>query len=303
MKELVVAAIFVLGAGALAPPVWSSKVGIPRSADCAMSPVAMPDRAGPMTLKLSFTPTEECDHVTVTITKLWNIEYAGDTVWTVEVEKGKQYESALSVVIPPDDTCGMELNVKCGRIPNRLYAYFVTTGDTVLFQRGNPRYNRRPTPSAHENTDPDFDTMSVEQLQTEHRVLLDLREPAHMRFAEKLLGPLPDSCRYQHYSGVYVLNVSLENLIKLGKEGIEGDFVTPPPWDRRYNKSKDSPRHRPRKPDSLREQGALDRDGDTRSPPHNKIALQSHQPIPPICRERFADNSPFSLNHSSLCAT
>jgi len=209
------------------------------SVDCTFDPVSMPKGAGPVMLELAFTPKHRCDEVTVKVTKLLNLGYTSDTAWVVQVEKEKWYRKTLNVSIAPNDTSGIELTLQCGRVPNEVACYFVTTGDTLEFYRGNPR-GWHPLPPPRKTADPIWDTLTQEQLQTEYEVLLDLHDSTHLKTAEKIIGPLPDSSIYDHRRGYYRLWITLEKLLKITDEGIDGDFVTPPPWHRKSSPPKDS---------------------------------------------------------------
>ena len=84
--------------------------------------------------------------------------------------------------------------------------------------------------------------ITQEQLATEYEVVLDLRDSAHLKIAEEILGPLPDSakCKYKGRHGYYILMASLRELIELADAGLGFEFTTPPPWDRQYRPPQDS---------------------------------------------------------------
>lgn len=126
----------------------------PRSLEIRFAPIEMPKGPGPVTFELSFKKktwvdefqkdTYDCKEVEVRIQRLDNIEYSGDTAWTVKVDSGVWYRSEINVVIPANDTSGITVTVKCCRIPNPTAWYFVTTGDTLESFRGNPRGTHPP---------------------------------------------------------------------------------------------------------------------------------------------------------------
>ncbi|MEW5995579.1 MAG: hypothetical protein AB1744_14445, partial [Candidatus Zixiibacteriota bacterium] len=59
----------------------------------------------------------------------------------------------------------------------------------------------------------------------EYEVIVDLRDPSHLGFAERLLGNLSDSSLYLNRKGIYLIKMSLENALRLGEEGIELDTL------------------------------------------------------------------------------
>jgi hypothetical protein len=217
----------------------TSTATIVHSVDCSFEPVAMPKAAGPVALELAFTPKHECDEVKVKVSKIVNLEYTGDTAWVVPVEKGKWYRRTLNVSIPDGDTSGIEITMQCGRVPTTPACYFVTTGDTVEVYAGKPSHKPRRY-SQPTTGDPIRDTLTLEQLQTEYEVVLDLRDSADLKIALKIIGPLPKPIVFQGRENYYKLKLSLQKLINLADEGIEFDFTIPPPWAPDYVPPKDS---------------------------------------------------------------
>jgi len=191
-------------------------------------------------LEVSLRFELECDEVTITVTPLYNLVYIGERSWVATVKKDEPVSYILRVIIPPNDTSGIEIMVDGGGCGSHYASnHFVTTGDTVEVYPGNPRH-RSGIPEISKTTDPIWDTLSDSQLQTEYDVLLDLRDSSHLKSAEQVLGPLKDSSIFEGHEGYYRLRITLEKLIKITDEGIKGEFVTPPPWDRRYRPAKDS---------------------------------------------------------------
>jgi hypothetical protein len=207
-----------------------------------LEPVTLPQGNGPAELRLQIVPRfqPECD-VTITVTPLFNLTYTGEKTWVTKVKKDSPVSYTLKVIIPQKDTSGIEVMVDGGSC-GRHYAsnYFVTTGDTVEVTPGNPRYNP-PKPHPQSKSDEIIrDTLTEEQLQAEYEVVLDLRDPADLKLAQKILETLPKPIIFQGRANYYKLTLSLQKLIKLGEEGIEFDFTTPPPWAPEYSPPKDS---------------------------------------------------------------
>lgn len=238
-----------------------------RSVHSKFAPVEMPKGAGPVSLDLAFMPMNRktgpetgvcyCKEAEVRVVTIDNLQYFGDTIWTVKADSGVWSDMIINVIIPPNDISGIRLMIKCGRILNPVAAYFVTTGDTVEFYPGKPSGHPR-TPSARRRNDPIIDTITEEQLQTKYEVVLDLKESDDLKFVEGLVGKLADSSIYRKRRNYYRLWITLENLIKIGAYGIDGDYVTPPPWDKKSIQSDDSlPKNKNRNDSSKQPQGSL----------------------------------------------
>ena len=225
-----------------------------------LKPTVHPRSAGPVDMAFSFAPEEQfcegCDELRVTVITEGGLEFLGEKSWTVQADKDHPYSTVLHLNVPPDDTCSLWVRMQCCHIKQTIGCYFVTIGDSIEYWTGNPR-SYHPPPPPSKTADPIWDTLTEAQLQTEYEVILNLRDSAHLKIAERILGPLADSSKYDGRMGYYMLRVSLNKLIKLGEEGIEGDFVTPPPWDRRYRPAKDSlPEKEPK--DSVKQPSALE---------------------------------------------
>lgn len=224
------------------------KTSPPRSVHSKFAPVKMPKGAGSVSLDLAFMPMNRktgpetgfciCKEVEVRVVTIDNLQYFGDTVWTTKVDSGAWSSTTIDVIIPPNDISGIRLWIKCGRISNPVAAYFVTTGDTVEFYPGRPSAHE-PTP-LRRSLKAFIDTLTKEQLQIKHEVIVELKTSSQRKFVEEFVGSLKDSTLYDPKRKYYKLWLTLENLIKIGEEGIESDFVTPPPWDRRHQSPQDS---------------------------------------------------------------
>ena len=222
-----------------------------------LEPLSYPTSSGPVDILLQIRPLFDCDKATVTVASVDKLEYSGPMSWVAEFEEDSTYSTIFQVVIPPNDTSGIEVQVKGGPHGKHKFIYFITVGDSVEVKPVNLR-SHRPKPSRPpETADPIRDTLTEEQLQTQYEVLLDLRDSTHLKFAEEILGPMSGSGKYKSCNACYILNVSLENLFKLGDEGIEIEFTAPPPWSRRYRAPNDSVPEKEPKSDTSKEQGAL----------------------------------------------
>lgn len=221
----------------------ASAATLVHSVDCTFEPLAFPKGPGPVKLELAFTPKHSCEEVTVKVTKLLNLEYTGDTAWVVQVEKEKWYRKTLNVSIAANDTSGIELTLQCGRVPNEVACYFVTTGDTLEFYRGNPRgWIRLPQP--HREID-----------STKYDFVIDLRDSVRFEFVKKhesLLGPITPTSK----QGFFRLRTTLELARKLRMEGFKCELLED--FLRGSPDSSDSSPETKSRPDSLEKQDTGD---------------------------------------------
>ena len=230
------------------------KTSPPRSVHVKFAPVEMPKGAGPVSLELAFKSKiwknefenqgNYCKEAEVRVTAIDNLQYFGDSVWTVKVDSGVWSSTIINVIIPPNDISGIRLRIKCGRIPNPVDAYFVTTGDTVEFYQGKPSAHE-PPPTPPRRTIASFvDTLTEEQLKTKYEVVLDLKESADLKFVEGLVGQLADSNIFDAKQSYYRLWMSLENIIEIRKRDIECGFIDPPLWTPEGRAKRDSTKPR-----------------------------------------------------------
>ncbi|RKX26024.1 MAG: hypothetical protein DRP47_08840 [Candidatus Zixiibacteriota bacterium] len=225
-----------------------------------LKPTERPRSAGPVDMAFSFAPLgrfcEGCSELRVTVITDGGLEFLGENSWTVQADKDHPYSTILHVNVPRDDTCSLNVRMQCCHIKQTTGCYFVTVGDSIEYWTGNPR-GYHPSPPSSKTNHPIRDTLTEEHLQTEYEIEMDLSDPTHLRIAERILGPLPDSSIYDRRRGYYRLWISLRNIIKLADQQLRIEFATPPPWDHRYRPSKDSVPQLPPK-DSAKPQGGLD---------------------------------------------
>ena len=190
----------------------------------SFEPVSHPKSSGPVDLQFQVRPLFDCDKATVTVASVHKLEYSGPMSWVAEFKDDSTYSTVFQVVIPPNDTSSIEVQVKgCGHW-NHAFVYFVTTGDTVEVTPGNPR-GYQGIPYTPKTNDPIRDTLTEKQLETEYEIWLDLRDSAHLKIAEKILGPLPNTSKVKGHEGYYILKIPFETILKLGEQGIELDRV------------------------------------------------------------------------------
>jgi hypothetical protein len=106
--------------------------------DLSFEPTPMPSGPGPANLRVSISPNL-CENVTITVTKIDKLEYSGDMSWSFHGVPEDTYSFELEVVVPSNDTSGIEIEVKCDPWSEDVVAYFVTTMDKVEYYYYNPR--------------------------------------------------------------------------------------------------------------------------------------------------------------------
>ncbi len=258
----------------------ATSMGIPRSINTKFAPVVMPKGPGPVTFELEFMKktwrdllgkgvsdskevenriatfakeTIDCKEVQVRLATLYNMGYNGDTVWTVEVDSGVWYRRTFDFVIPPNDTCGIVVEVECCRNPNPTTWYFVTTGDTLECYRGNPRYNHPPEQPVYDYHNPKRDTLTQEQLNKKYTIAFNVQKSSHLQIAKRILGELPDSCKSKEHEGMYIMKITLDQVLKLLDEGIDLDAAN---WDE-FKPPEDTTATSPKKGESTKPQGIM----------------------------------------------
>jgi hypothetical protein len=96
---------------------------------------------GAVTLRLYVSPNLDfkCDEITLTVTKIDNLIYDGPMSLVSGTNKSGLAVFELPIIIPGNDTAGLDFNVLRGKLGQFDQCYWVTTDDTVKFYRGNPR--------------------------------------------------------------------------------------------------------------------------------------------------------------------
>ncbi|MCK5126667.1 MAG: hypothetical protein KAR42_10460 [candidate division Zixibacteria bacterium] len=139
------------------------------------------------------------------------------------------YSGSFQISLPNDKISLVNIYVQTGRIEFSKSIVFETRGDNVLHSGQKEFLTLPPAPKYGK---PLFDTMTVEQLQTEYEVILNLKDPSKRKTIEKVIGPIPESSVFDKQKYEYKVTTSLESILDMGKQGIRGRFTTPPPWER-----------------------------------------------------------------------
>jgi len=188
--------------------------------DGTFKPVVSVEEPGPAQIELSFRPTELCEdgsEISITVETKNGLICSGPDEWTVIADKSQLYSIILDIIIPPDDTGGIELRINCCGWLTVAAAYFVTTGDVVEWWAGNPRGKspRFPGPSYWDKRRA---RLTPEQLQEELTLQIDLKflMQVDLDFIEKVVGPIGDV----DGDSTFTIRTTVENSWKLAEFGV-----------------------------------------------------------------------------------
>ncbi len=181
----------------------------------------------------------------VTITTVGDIIYDGPQSFAVELTDSLSYRGILPVTIPPGDADTPEVSIlraeiSCAECSFTWSVTFIVLGEEVKCVNGltsrQPSYYfpqlKSPPPTSrydqywakyglNKEMFEDKSNLTQEQLQTKHTVAIDLRESADFAFVENLVGSIPDGAGVKEAQGGYILNISLDHLLRITEHGIE----------------------------------------------------------------------------------
>lgn len=113
-------------------------------------------KAGPAKLTLTIVPLIKCKKIDVVVADVDNMKFKGPMKRTVSAAMGKAGVLSWNINIPPKDTCGLRFEISSGLALAVFKAYWVSTGDSVVFIPGNPRHMKtsaNPVDSTNVRTD------------------------------------------------------------------------------------------------------------------------------------------------------
>ena len=102
-------------------------------------------KSGAVILRMVVTPVmrhmprRECKEVSVVITKVDNLEYAGPDSTAIPMGNDTSVTFEFPVVIPANDTSGLAFTIRGGGTGEIGEAYWVTKPDLIEFHEGNVR--------------------------------------------------------------------------------------------------------------------------------------------------------------------
>lgn len=104
-----------------------------------VDPVTLPKTAGPVDLRLHFSPARHpCDSVIFDVKTEGGLEYLGDTVWVVKLKAGVPIDTAISVIVPEKARTAIYVGLKCGGAYYRVERRLFTINDTLEYYAVHP---------------------------------------------------------------------------------------------------------------------------------------------------------------------
>jgi len=163
----------------------------------------------------------------------------------VQYDETYSHQLEFQISIPDNNVFALFFELVCGKATWYQVFFISTVGDTAeysielhhltmpreyfeLYHLPMPReYNE----SAIQNSpdDPDRDTLTQEQLSAVREIGVDLRKQEDFEYAQKLLGSIPDSCAVPGKKGLYIIRITLDQLLRLSDYGIDLDSIDKQP--------------------------------------------------------------------------
>lgn len=206
------------------PDFKTRRVGIKRL-DVKLEPIYETRDGGSIDILLTVGADTVLSEVNLWVQGKDNLLIVGPLHWvdTLDIRNPETY--TIPVTVPKGENSTMLVYVY-SQVPFRSGGdkiFFNYTGDTLL------AYDffsaPKPKPRTYSSDDPSRDTLTEEQLRREYHVWLDLRDSSQRRSAERILGSLPDSSEVAGDRGYYILWLTLDEILRLGEQGIELDEV------------------------------------------------------------------------------
>ncbi len=207
--------------------------GNERVVDYVLEPLEHPDSAGFVNMIFSFHIKDDfcrscqcCNEIPIEVITNNGLKYIGTKQWIAYPSQDKErfYSKSLQIIIPPNDTSSLRLELKFGQSKVPAVVYFVTTGDLVEFWKGYPsgRYWKYP------KFEPDT---------TKYEIRIDLQNPKHYEIIKHFvdsIGPI----RTTLDSGIYIIKVTQTQFDKLKREGFKCEYIKNPPLQNREGEHK-----------------------------------------------------------------
>lgn len=104
-----------------------------------VEPVSLPKHAGPVDLRLSFSPARKpCDSVIFDVRTVGGLVYSGDTVWAVKLMAGIPIDTVISVTVPDKARTAVYVGMQCGGAYHSAERRFFTIHDTLEYYAVHP---------------------------------------------------------------------------------------------------------------------------------------------------------------------
>jgi hypothetical protein len=97
-------------------------------------------KPGPAKLTLTITPLIRCKKMSIVVADVDNMKFKGPMKRRVSASIGKAAVLSWNINIKPNDTCGLRFEISSGLALAVYKAYWVSTGDSVVYIPDNPRF-------------------------------------------------------------------------------------------------------------------------------------------------------------------
>ncbi len=122
--------VLLIGVLILAAPIAASSG--PARYGTWLKPVVTPFLDGPATLEFGVNVRDRFDTMIVKVITTGKIDYRGPETWVIRNDSSKQFVFNPEIIIPLNDTCGIEFEIYVRNgLRNSSRLHFVTTGDTL----------------------------------------------------------------------------------------------------------------------------------------------------------------------------
>jgi hypothetical protein len=162
------------------------------------------------------------------------VRASGITHWLVSFDSSKTYHGEVDLHLLSADTAEVDFAWRCTKSGStgKIRYFLAKVVDSIQTWKGDPRGSysggKFPKPPAPEV---DFDTLSEHDWSSEYEVYIDVRAPENLMKAQKIL----QQKLAIEKNGTAKVKTSLRKLKELADNGLDFEFVVPPPWRHREN--------------------------------------------------------------------
>ncbi len=168
----------------------------------------------------------DCSELTFHVRTVGDLIVDGPNEWTAPVSKDDGYEKVVSVTVPENDTCQLDVAAHTGALclSGGVRVFFISTGDTMEVHFNQIRA-ADPRSSNQKAADETEAMLTEEQLNYEYDVKFFLTEDFkwEMDLVDSVAGPL----KAGNEEGVYYGRIKKRGILHLLRHGIGCQKLTP----------------------------------------------------------------------------
>lgn len=197
--------------------------------DYKLEPLEPTKAPGVIDMLFEFTPTKLCSakgctEAEIRVIPKDGLEYLGPQTWTQQVKYGETYSRVIQVSVPPNDTCGIWIELHSPVYHRtRAVAYFTSTADSVEFWKGYPQSHRRG---------PDrIELARAAMTEEERREVVDVRIDLNLMGSRllKMAVELVPNLKPTDQDSVFTAQVTRDDVITLNGWGAYTRILKQPP--------------------------------------------------------------------------